>query len=157
MTTEGSLVIRGRKKEILVTSYGKNIHPAGIEARIRDIPGVAEVLLVADGRPWVSAVVWLKELSATAAQLASLDGEVRRVNNGLSRPERVKRWVVLAEPLSIENGELTGNLKIRRQVVAVTRAREIEALYATGPAAGAGAGIVHIGVDDRTDGTCAAA
>lgn len=155
VTTEGSLVIRGRKKEILVTSYGKNIHPAGIEARIRDIPGVAEVLLVADGRPWVSAVVWLKELSATAAQLARLDGEVRRVNNGLSRPERVKRWVVLAEPLSIENGELTGNLKIRRQVVAVTRAREIEALYATGAAPGAG--IVHIGVDDRTDGTCAAA
>lgn len=172
LTPEGDLLIHGRKKEILVTSYGKNIHPAEIESRIREIPGVAEALLIGEERPYVSALLWLKDLSATPDALAALDEAVRRQNDGLARAERVKRWAVLAEPLSIERGELTGNLKIRRKAIAVLRAREIEALYgaagaagvaagAAGAAAGVASGILHLGADIRVDGrkdsSCAAA
>jgi long-chain acyl-CoA synthetase len=153
----GYLLVRGRKKEILVTSYGKNIHPAGIEARIREIPGVAEVLLVGEQRPYVAALVWLKEHSATPDALAEMDQAVRRQNDGLSHAERVKRWVVLAEPLSIEGGELTGNLKIRRQAVASRRARQVEALYESASASGGVAGILHLGADVNEERTCAAA
>jgi long-chain acyl-CoA synthetase len=147
----GDLLIHGRKKEILVTSYGKNIHPSGIEARLREIPGVAEAVLIGEERSCVSALLWLKELSATPAALAELDDAVRRQNDGLSRAERVKRWAVLSEPLSIERGELTGNLKIRRQAVARLRAAQIEALYGKSPAPAQGAGILHIGADSPED------
>jgi long-chain acyl-CoA synthetase len=157
LAPDGDLLILGRKKEILVTSYGKNIHPAGIEARIRDIPGVAEVLLVGDERPYVSALLWLKELSATPDALAELDEAVRRQNEDLSHPQRVKTWAVLAEPLSIERGELTGNLKIRRQVVANLRARQIEALYGAAAMPARVSGILHLGADSREERACVAA
>ncbi len=153
----GHLLIRGRKKEIIVTSYGKNIHPSGIEAGLREIPGVAEAVLVGEGRPWVCALLWLTELSATPQALAEMDEAIRRHNDGLSRVERVKRWAVLAEPLSIEAAELTGNLKIRRRVVADRRACQIEALYDPTPIPSPAAGIVHVGSDTRGQATCAAA
>ncbi len=157
LAPDGHLLIVGRKKEILVTSYGKNIHPAGIEARMREIPGVSEVLLVGEGRPYVSALLWLKRCSATPGAFAELDETIRRRNDGLAHPERVKRWAVLSEPLSIERGELTGNLKIRRQAVASLRARQIEPLYEPAPAGAGIPGILHVGADIREEETCSAA
>ncbi len=129
LTPDGRLVVRGRKKEILVTSYGKNIHPAKIEARLREIPGMAEAMLVGEGRPALCALLWLKGGSATPMTLEEVDRAVRRLNDGLSHPEQVKRWAVLAESPSIESGELTGNLKLRRQAVLARRNRVVEMLY----------------------------
>ncbi len=157
VTQQGHLLIFGRKKEIIVTSYGKNIHPADIEARIRNIPGVAEALLIGESRPFVAALIWLKDLSATPEALERLDRAMRAQNDGLSRAERVKRWAVLAEPLSIERGELTGNLKIRRKAVAELRSRHIEALYAAVCAENGAVGTIHIGSDAREETKCAAA
>jgi long-chain acyl-CoA synthetase len=137
ITPEGRLVIRGRKKEILVTSYGKNIHPAKIESLLRQIPGMAEAMLVGEGRPALCALLWLKSGSASPGALETVDSEVRQLNAGLSHPEQVKRWAVLAESPSIESGELTGNLKLRRQVVLTRRSGVVEMLYG-GPRAADG-------------------
>ena len=90
ITDGGDLVIIGRKKEILITSYGKNIHPEKIESLLREIPGLADAMVLG---------------------------------------EQLKRWAVLSEHPAIENGEMTGNLKIRRQVVLVRRAAVVEMLY----------------------------
>ena len=157
LTPAGDLLVSGRKKEILVTSYGKNIHPAGIETRIREIPGVAEALLIGEQRPFVTALIWLTEHSATADAFVDLDAAVRRVNDGLSRVERVKRWGVMTEPLSIERGELTGNLKVRRKAVASLRGREIEALYGSSSVPAGVPGILHLGADITEDRACVAA
>jgi long-chain acyl-CoA synthetase len=129
ITPGGSLVIRGRKKEILITSYGKNIHPAKIEEMLCQIPGMAEAVVIGDNRPALSALLWLKGRSATLAAMEEIDRSVRLVNRGLSHPEQVKRWAILAESLAIESGELTGNLKIRRQAVLARRADVVEMLY----------------------------
>jgi long-chain acyl-CoA synthetase len=136
LAPDGNLVIRGRKKEILVTSYGKNIHPAKIEALLRQIPGMAEAMLVGEGRPTLCALLWLKGGSATPRALEEVDHAVRQLNAGLSHPEQVKRWAVLAESPSIQSGELTGNLKLRRQVVLACRNGVVEMLYG-GSSAGA--------------------
>ncbi len=144
LTPEGSLVIRGRKKEILVTSYGKNIHPARIEGLLRQIPGMAEAMLVGEGRPSLCALLWLKGGSATPPALEAVDRAVRQVNEGLSHPEQVKRWAVLAESPSIESGELTGNLKIRRQAVLARRDGVVRLLYG-GSEASAAPGVLHMG------------
>jgi long-chain acyl-CoA synthetase len=148
LAPDGRLLIRGRKKEILVTSYGKNIHPARIEALLRQIPGMAEVMLVGEGRPALSALLWLKDGSATPCALEAVDLAVRRLNAGLSHPEQVKRWAVLAETPSIESGELTGNLKLRRQVVLARRCGVLDMLYGAASASPHGErAVVHVGAN----------
>ncbi len=129
LDAEGNLSIRGRKKEILITSYGKNIHPLKIEGLLRQIPGMSEAMVIGDKRPSLSALLWLKEGSATPAALEEIDRSVRRVNGGLSHPEQVKRWAILADSPAIDSGELTGNLKLRRPVVLARRAEVVEMLY----------------------------
>jgi long-chain acyl-CoA synthetase len=126
---EGRLIIRGRKKEILITSYGKNIHPVKIESMLRNIPGMTEAMVIGDNEPALSALLWLKEGSVTPAVLTEIDMSVRRVNGWLSHPEQVKRWAILSDSPAIDNGELTGNLKLRRQVVLARRAKVVEMLY----------------------------
>jgi long-chain acyl-CoA synthetase len=129
MTDEGDLVIIGRKKEILITSYGKNIHPAKIESLLREIPGMADAMVLGDNRPSLTALLWLAGGSATPQALQAIDLAVQGINDGLSHPEQLKRWAVLSEHPAIDNGELTGNLKIRRQVVLARRAAVVEMLY----------------------------
>ncbi len=131
-----NLILNGRKKEILVTSYGKNIAPQKIEVLLKGIQGVSEAMVVADGRPFTTALFWLEDELAVAAMqdknafdFQALDTAVRTINAGLSHPEQVKRWIVCADPLSVASGELTPNLKVRRNEVTNKRAKLVCALY----------------------------
>jgi long-chain acyl-CoA synthetase len=126
---EGSLVLKGRKKELFKTSYGKYVQPAKIESLLREIPGVAEAMLVGEERPYCVALLWVqsKVLDTESAQL--IDRLVGKVNHDLSHPEQIKRWAVLANDLSVEAGDLTANLKLRRQVVARRLEDVLEGLY----------------------------
>jgi long-chain acyl-CoA synthetase len=142
LAPEGSLVLTGRKKELFKTSYGKYIQPAKVESRLREIPGVAEAMLAGEERPYCVALLWVqgKALDAGAGQL--IDRLVGQVNRGLSHPEQVKRWAVLGNDLSVEAGDLTGNLKLRRQAVARRLEDVLANLYdgaSTTPA------VLHIG------------
>ena len=129
VTDEGYLVLEGRKKELFKTSYGKYIQPAKIESLLRDIPGIAETMLVGEGRPYCVALLWLidPDHAPTSAAIAQA---IENIGHGLSHPEQVKRWAVLRNDLSLERGDLTANLKLKRQAVAVRSQRVIEALYA---------------------------
>ena len=129
LSAAGNLVLNGRKKEILVTSYGKNIAPQKIEVLLKSIDGVSEAMVVADGKPFTTALLWLEEGEASSFDFGALDSAVLEVNAQLSHPEQVKRWIVAARPLSVVDGELTPNLKVRRNIVAKTRASLIDELY----------------------------
>jgi len=94
----GNLVLNGRKKEILVTSYGKNIAPQKIEVLLKGIDGVSEAMVVADGRPFTTALIWLEDV--VDCDFDALDAAVRAVNVQLSYPEQVKRWIVAAQAAS---------------------------------------------------------
>jgi len=132
----GCLVITGRKKELIVTAYGKNVHPGRVEDGLRQVPGVAEALVVGDDRPYCAALLWVKP-GWSVAQATGLDREVRAANERLSRPERVRRWAVLANDLAVERGDLTANYKLRRRAVAERLRDTIDALYAGGAVPGA--------------------
>jgi long-chain acyl-CoA synthetase len=129
LSPEGSLVLKGRKKELFKTSYGKYVQPARVEALLREIPGVAEAMLIGEERPYCVALLWVqgKVLNASTGQL--IDRLVGQVNHDLSHPEQVKRWAVLANDLSVEAGDLTGNLKLKRQAVARRLEDVLESLY----------------------------
>lgn len=147
---DGFLVITGRKKEILITSGGKNITPKNIEEDLKRHDLIGEVVVIGDRRPYLTALMvlraeglarWAKERGrdpSEAAKTAHDDPEVRAelqravddVNSRLARVETIKRFTVLPRPLDIEHGELTPTLKIKRAIVYKVWSEVIEAMYA---------------------------
>jgi long-chain acyl-CoA synthetase len=142
---DGFLTITGRKKDIIITAGGKNIAPKDIEAGIKDDPLVSEAVLIGDRRKYLTALVTLDpQAAADFAQAHNVTGqwhlapEIRRqiqstidgVNKKVSQVSGVKKFTILPRELSIEQGELTGTLKVRRNQVTEHFAAEIDALYA---------------------------
>ena len=138
-----------RKKELIITSSGKNIAPSNIENHLKESPLVGHALAFGDNRPYVVAILTLDPEIApivaarhgiTDTDLASLaqapeiraavQQAVDAANARLSRPEQVKRWTLLPTEWTAESAELTPTLKLRRRVVHGMYADEIDALYA---------------------------
>jgi len=124
LTDEGSLVLDGRKKELIKTSYGKYVNPLKLETALRDIPGVFEAMIVGEGRPFCAAMVWSED-----AVPLDIDARVEMLNSHLSPPEQIKAWVVLPNTPSVQGGELTANMKLRRGQVMQKYASVIDAIY----------------------------
>jgi len=149
LDSEGFLRITGRKKELIVTAAGKNVAPAPLEDRLRAHPLVSQAVVVGDQRPFVAAMLALDEdaLAEWAGDhgLADLDGPAMRehpelmtelqhavdeANESVSKAESIRKWVVLPHDLTIEAGELTPTLKVRRAIVAKAYEQVVEGLYA---------------------------
>jgi long-chain acyl-CoA synthetase len=146
---EGFLRVTGRKKEIIVTSGGKNVAPAVLEDRLRAHPLISQCMVVGDRRPFVSCLITLdlemlghwakrhgKPSDSTPADLASdpdlladLQAAVDDANKAVSKAESIRKIHILAADFSPENGYLTPSLKVRRAVVAKDFAADIDALY----------------------------
>lgn len=145
---DGYLRITGRKKEILVTAGGKNVAPAVLEDRLRAHPLVSQCMVVGDGKPFIAALVTIDEemlpgwaanngLGAiTVAQartdetvLAEIQRAVDDANKAVSKAESIRKFAVLEEDFTEENGTLTPSLKLRRNVVMRDYEDQVEALY----------------------------
>ncbi|PKO17232.1 MAG: long-chain fatty acid--CoA ligase [Chloroflexi bacterium HGW-Chloroflexi-10] len=125
----GYLKMSGRKKDVLVTSYAKNIYPTLIEANLRAIPGIGEALLIADGHPYCTALLWLDENTWIEKCLESIKLGIELINANHAHPEQIKRWAVMPGILSAEDGSMTGSMKIRRGILTQRYNTVIEALY----------------------------
>ena len=151
MDADGFLKVVDRKKELIITSSGKNIAPSNIENLLKESPIVGHAMAIGDGQPYVVAVLTLDgeiaplvaqqagiefadlaELAATPQIQAMAQAAVDAANARLSRPEQVKRWTLLPTEWTAESAELTPTLKLKRRVVTRNYADEIEALYASG-------------------------
>ena len=142
---EGFLHITGRKKEILITAGGKNIAPKNIEESIKQHSLVGEAVVIGDRRKYLTALVTLEpEATAAFAKAEGLPSErlhehprvraevkkaIDAANMHLAQVETVKKFTILPQPLSIEAGELTPTLKVKRRVVAERYSNEIDAMY----------------------------
>ena len=133
LTAENGLVLHGRKKDIIVTSYGKNIYPAKIESMLKDIPNITEAMVLGDARPFCTAILWASRDGHDQSWLEEVDGAILEVNKLLSHPEQVKRWAILKNELSIERGDMTASLKLKREEVARRLSSVVEALYSRLP------------------------
>jgi long-chain acyl-CoA synthetase len=145
---DGFLRITDRKKDILVTAGGKNVAPQNIENELKTSKYVSQALVVGDRRPYVAALITLdpQEIGRWAAEhgiegdIAELsqDERVRALvqeavddaNRQRSRFEQVKRFTLLPRDFSMEHGEVTPTLKLRRRAVAENFADQIEVMYA---------------------------
>ncbi|MBI4706266.1 MAG: long-chain fatty acid--CoA ligase [Deltaproteobacteria bacterium] len=146
LDADGFLYITGRKKELLITAGGKNVAPCNIEAALEELSLIGTAVVIGDRRRYLTALVALhpKRAAAFAAQhgldAAALDESdavraeikrhVERVNERLARAEQIKAFAILPRPLSLEEGELTPTLKVRRNVVSEHFAAQIDAMYA---------------------------
>ncbi|WP_413757312.1 AMP-dependent synthetase/ligase [Streptomyces sp. MMBL 11-3] len=149
---DGYLTITGRKKDILVTSGGKNVSPAVLEDRLRSRPPVGQCVVVGDGRPYVAALIaldredlahWLRVRGLPAdtplsglvhdARLrADVQKAVDHANQAVSRAESIRAFALVEGEFTEDNGLLTPSLKVKRREVTAAYAKEIEELYAAG-------------------------
>ena len=147
--SDGFLTITDRKKELIITSSGKNIAPSKIEGLLRAHPLVGQTIAIGDRRPYVTALVsldpdaaplWAKahglapqsfaELTRDPAIRAELESLVASTNARLSRAEQIKRFEVVPEAWSPAMGQLTPTLKLKRRVILEQYTERIAALYA---------------------------
>ncbi len=148
----GQFRIIDRKKELIITSAGKNISPANLEALAKSSPIIGQAVAVGDSRNFISVLVvldpqvgpaWAKGRGVAAASMAELAehpaviDEVRRAltaaNTHLARVEQFKRFTILPTEWSPESEELTPTMKLKRRVIYSKYGPEIEAMYASPP------------------------
>lgn len=149
---QGYLRITDRKKELFKTSGGKFVAPSRVEAAIKRSVYVNQVMLVGNARPYPVALVspnWdivrtelsfpkdaaVDDLVRRSDVVDLLTREVRRNTGDLAKFEQVRKIVVLPRELTVESGELSPTLKVKRRVVEARYADEIDRLYANGSAA----------------------
>ena len=154
LDADGFLHITGRKKEIIITAGGKNVAPKNIEAAIKQLPLVEEAVVIGDRRRYLTTLVTLNLEAARkqtgmpdadAARLAehsvivnALRSHIDTINTEFARVEQVKHFRVLPRSFTVEDGELTPTLKIKRKVVSEKWSAHIEAMYSESAQAAAG-------------------
>ena len=145
---DGYLKITGRKKDIIITAGGKNLTPANIENDLKQSRFISQAVMHGDRRPYPVALItldeeeilpWAKEqgLPEDVAALAErpevteiVQEELDRANSNYAQVEQIKKFVILDRDLSIEEGELTPTLKVKRNVVNERFADRFDSLYA---------------------------
>ncbi|BDU69557.1 AMP-dependent synthetase [Geothrix oryzae] len=145
---EGRLYITDRKKELLVTSGGKKVAPQPIENQLKVDKYISQAVLIGDQRNFITALIvpnfdslvrWAgykkiafkshAELIKNPLVVAKVGSRVERVNEHLSNYERVKKIVLLDQEMTLEGGQLTPSLKVKRRVVNQMYADQIEGMY----------------------------
>jgi long-chain acyl-CoA synthetase len=146
---EGFVFITGRKKELIVSSTGKKIFPSRVEGLFKMEPIISQVLLIGDRLPYLTALFTINPSAAEVVQgmeewkgrgaaemakappvLAEIQKAVARVNQQLAPFEQVRKFRVLGRDFSIEEGELTATMKVRRTRALENFKEDINALYA---------------------------
>ncbi len=149
LDADGFLKITDRKKDILITAGGENVAPQLLEGMLKSIGPLSQVVVVGDRRKYLAALVTIDELklkqlakdagsdATTLAEAADckkiqafLMAEVEKVNKQLARVQTIKKIKVLPNELTIEGGELTPTMKVKRKIVNEKYQNEIESLYA---------------------------
>ncbi|HJC59469.1 MAG TPA: long-chain fatty acid--CoA ligase [Candidatus Dietzia intestinigallinarum] len=148
LDSDGYLTITGRKKDLIVTAGGKNVSPSQLEDLLTSDPLISQAVVVGDNRSYIAALVtidqetfpgWADKHGKTGSvadliQDGDLVGAVQdavdRANRSVSRAESIRKFKILAAEFSVEGGELTPTLKLKRNVVHDRFADDIENLYA---------------------------
>ncbi|MCL8251873.1 AMP-dependent synthetase/ligase [Aeromicrobium fastidiosum] len=131
---DGFVRITGRKKEIIVTAGGKNVAPAVLEDRVRAHPLVSQCLVVGDGKPFIAALVTIDEEAWTGRLddpelLAAVQKAVDDANSQVSQAESIRKFEILREDWTEENGYLTPSFKVKRNAVLRDLHDTVEALF----------------------------
>src|SRR5262249_8587441 len=130
---EGFVTITDRKKDILVTAGGKNVAPANLENDLKAHPEISQVLVLGDRRPFVAALGTLDPDATSGLSEGQKHARVQQivdeVKSERSRFEQVTRFVIRPADFSMEEGEITPTLKLKRGVVLDHFAAQVDEIY----------------------------
>jgi long-chain acyl-CoA synthetase len=143
---DGFLRITGRKKEILVTAGGKNVAPAVLEDRLRAHPLVSQCMVIGDAKPFISVLVtldaetvheWARrngkgsvaDITTDPDLVTQIESAVASANKAVSKAESIRQYRILPGDFTIEGGELTPTLKVKRSFVGNKYRAVIESIY----------------------------
>jgi long-chain acyl-CoA synthetase len=147
LDADGYIEITDRKKDIIVNSGGDNLAPQRVEGVLALEAEIAQAMVFGDRRPHLVALIVpdtgfvegyakdngvaadLAALAEDAAFKRALGEAVERANAGLSLIEKVKRYAVAAEPFTVDNGQMTPTLKVRRHAITARYGAMLEGLY----------------------------
>jgi long-chain acyl-CoA synthetase len=148
LDSEGFLALTDRKKDLIITSGGKNVAPQLIENLLKSSPYVADAVVIGDRRKYLSALIVIdQETVASFAQEhripfttfsdlttksdvhALIGREVERVNTALSQPEKIKRFAILDKTLDPDDGDVTPTMKVKRKAICQRYNKVIESMY----------------------------
>jgi len=121
----GFLHLSGRRKNLLVTAFGRNVAPEWVEAALTAQPEIAQAVVFGDARPWLAAML----VAMPGVDAETLAGAVARANAGLPDYARIKAWIAAA-PFTPGNAQATGNGRPIRAAIATGYGDAIAALYA---------------------------
>ena len=125
---EGYLKITDRKKDILITPGGDNISPVKIENELSNSSFIDQSVVYGDSKPYLVALLVLSDEHINATQ-DEVEKEIDKVNLNLSKIENIKKYFVIKEKFSIENGMLTPTLKLKRYKIITKYKNQFEKLY----------------------------
>ncbi len=122
---DGYLIITGRKKNIFITSFGRNVSPEWVERELKITPFIAQAALFGEAKPWNVAVIVPRQ----AATDEQVETAIHTLNNRLPDYARISRWIRADAPFSTSNQQLTSNGRNRRDVILQHYQHQINALY----------------------------
>jgi long-subunit acyl-CoA synthetase (AMP-forming) len=123
---DGYVYVRGRLRNIYITSFGRNVAPEWVEREIALEPAIRHVLVHGEARPYAVAIVSANRDSADAA---TIDRAIAAANERLPDYAQVRRWIRATEPFTLENGLLTSNGRLRRREIVQRHGALLDALY----------------------------
>ncbi len=126
---EGYLYVTGRKKNVFITSYGRNVSPDWVECELAAERGIAQAAVFGEARPWNAAIIVPSAAGGRVADAASINAAVQRVNDRLPDYARIGRWLYAEAPFTLGNGLATGNGRLRRDRIMDLYGARIERLY----------------------------
>ncbi len=125
---EGFLVINGRKKNLIISSFGRNVSPEWVEAKLSANPAIGQVIVVGDGQPYNVAIVTAAMQSITSHKI---DDVVRLVNQSLPDYAQIKYAILSDQSFTPVNGLLTANGRLKREVIVDTYHDELLQHYSS--------------------------
>ena len=126
---DGYVYITGRKKELIVSSNGKKIYPARIEQLFKTEPVINQVVLIGDRLPYVTALVTINSAEVADSAETEVKKAVARVNRKLAPFEQIRKFRIIERDFSVETGELTPTMKVRRNRVLENHRELVSELY----------------------------
>jgi long-chain acyl-CoA synthetase len=124
----GYLKITDRKKDILITPGGDNISPVKIESELTKIEFIEQALVYGDNKPFLVALIVLNN-NFKDTDYKIIQEEIEKINKGLSKIEKIKKFLIINNQFSIENGFMTPTLKLKRFKIIQEYKKELEDLY----------------------------
>jgi long-chain acyl-CoA synthetase len=125
MDDDGFLFINGRKKNIFITSFGRNVSPEWVESALLNSREILQVCVFGEAKPWNIALIVLKN----DAPQANIHAAIEAINQTLPDYARITKWLLADAPFSVKNNQLTPNGRLKRDVISAAYQQKMNDLY----------------------------